>query len=458
MKKSLWVFIAACVMRRLGRHRFRPDHYSVVTVLPDGTVVLRGPSGVRSYQVPPGTMFTADGKANAPWPSCRPGMKVTGTESGLASWHGTDVMVHEELNAEVVAKAGNSMMIRGSKGVEKYTWKEASDITIVKDGKVVDASAINVGDRITGMVVEKSTRSSEAGRGGGGSGPGPRSDEEGGARTGADCRSGSRSGSGCRLRLPNPLRRKSSRRRPASFRSWASRVCLRSAPALVSRRFARTARSKLRNPESLCARREAGAFLFSAGRPCPRKGAPAMKKTWISLLALTLAVGLSAACKKAEMSDAGKDATEAAKDAGQAAKEAGEEAAEAAKEGAAAASDAAKDAGAATADAAKDAGKAVGDAAKDAGDATADAAKKTADATADAARRRPKTSRRPSPPSTEISPSCPCRRMRVRRLFFDFRYSCAPCRAPRSSARSAPRRARPRRSRAWWTPEWTSRG
>ena len=84
-------------------------------------------------------------------------MKVTGLESGIASWHGTDVMVHEELNAEVVAKAGNSMMIRGAKGVEKYEWTDASDITIVKDGKVVDASAINVGDRITGMVVQKST-------------------------------------------------------------------------------------------------------------------------------------------------------------------------------------------------------------------------------------------------------------------------------------------------------------
>ena len=156
MKKSLWVFIAACVMVASAGIASAQATYSVVTVLPDGTVVLRGPSGVRSYQVPAGTMFTADGKANTPVAELRPGMKVTGLESGIASWHGTDVMVHEELNAEVVAKAGNSMMIRGSKGVEKYTWTDASDITIVKDGKVVDASAINVGDRITGMVVEKS--------------------------------------------------------------------------------------------------------------------------------------------------------------------------------------------------------------------------------------------------------------------------------------------------------------
>jgi LPXTG-motif cell wall-anchored protein len=156
VKKSLWVFIAACVMLASAGIA-SAQAYSVVTVLPDGTVVLRGPSGVRSYQVPAGTMFTADGKANVGVADLKPGMKVTGMESGLASWHGTDVMVHQELNAEVKAKAGNSMIIRGAKGVEKYAWTDASDITIVKDGKVVDASAINVGDRITGMIVQKST-------------------------------------------------------------------------------------------------------------------------------------------------------------------------------------------------------------------------------------------------------------------------------------------------------------
>ena len=155
MKKSLWVFLAACVMLASAGIASAQASYSVVAVMPDGTVVLRGPSGVRSYQVPAGTMFTADGKADVAVADLRPGMKVTGMESNLANWHGSDVMVHEELNAEVVAKAGNSMMIRGSKGVEKYTWKDASEITIVKDGKVVDASAINVGDRITGMVVQK---------------------------------------------------------------------------------------------------------------------------------------------------------------------------------------------------------------------------------------------------------------------------------------------------------------
>ena len=158
MKKSrsLLVFVAACVMLASAGIAAAQAAYTVVAVLPDGTVVMRGTAGVRSYQVPAGTMFNADGKAGTAVADLKPGMKVTGLESGIANWKTTDVMVHEELNAEVVAKAGNSMMIKGAKGVNKYEWSAASDITIVKDGKVVDASAINVGDRITGMVIQKS--------------------------------------------------------------------------------------------------------------------------------------------------------------------------------------------------------------------------------------------------------------------------------------------------------------
>ena len=137
----------------------------------------------------------------------------------------TDVMVHQELNAKVMAIAGNSLLIRGSKGVEKYEWTDASDITIVKDGKVVDASSIHVGDRITGMIVQKAAPRMTHGAGrrrpearlrprpplqeGG---PGPRSDRRPG--------SGRSSGSG-KPRLP--LRRRSSRRPRAKCRGGSPR-------------------------------------------------------------------------------------------------------------------------------------------------------------------------------------------------------------------------------------------
>jgi hypothetical protein len=151
--RTVLAVLAACIM--LSVAGIASAQYTVVAVMPDGTLVLKGPTGTKSYSVPAGTMFTADGKANVAAADLKPGMSLSGMESGITSWKATDVMVHEELNAKVMAVAGNSLLIRGSKGVEKYEWQDASDITIVKDGKVVDASAIHVGDRITGMIVQK---------------------------------------------------------------------------------------------------------------------------------------------------------------------------------------------------------------------------------------------------------------------------------------------------------------
>ena len=158
--RSVFVLLAAVLM--LSFAGVAAAQYSVVAVMPDGTVVLKGPSGVKSYAVPAGTTFNADGKAGVAVADLKPGMTVSGVESGITSWKSTDVMVHQELNAEVTAIAGNSLLIKGSKGVEKYTWQDASDITIVKDGKVVDASAIHVGDRITGMIVQKAAPGAKA--------------------------------------------------------------------------------------------------------------------------------------------------------------------------------------------------------------------------------------------------------------------------------------------------------
>jgi len=162
---SRWrsILVACAAVGMLCMAGVATAQYTVVAVMPDGAAILRGPDGkVRSYQVPAGTAFTADGKAGVTVADLKPGMKVSGIESGVKSWSATDVMVHQELNAKVVAAAGNSLLIRGSKGAERYEWQNASDITIVKDGQVVDASSIHVGDRITGMIVQKAGPTSTA--------------------------------------------------------------------------------------------------------------------------------------------------------------------------------------------------------------------------------------------------------------------------------------------------------
>jgi LPXTG-motif cell wall-anchored protein len=155
MTKSRFFMVALAACALLAVAGVASAQYTVVAVMPDNTVVLKGPTGTKSYQVPAGTTFNANGNANTAIADLKPGMTITGQESGIASWKATDVMVHQELNAKVMAVAGNSLLIRGAKGVEKYEWQDASDITIVKDGKVVDASAIHVGDHITGMIVQK---------------------------------------------------------------------------------------------------------------------------------------------------------------------------------------------------------------------------------------------------------------------------------------------------------------
>lgn len=162
MTKSRLFMVALAACALLAIAGVASAQYTVVAVMPDGAVILKGPQGTRSYQVPAGTVFNADGKSGVAVADLKPGMTVTGLESGIANWKATDVMVHQELKAKVMAVAGNSMLIRGTKGVEKYEWTDASDITIVKDGKVVDASSIHVGDRITGMIVQKAGPGSKA--------------------------------------------------------------------------------------------------------------------------------------------------------------------------------------------------------------------------------------------------------------------------------------------------------
>jgi hypothetical protein len=154
--KSRWstAFLAAVLtVLAAGFASAQDESYTVVAVTPDG-IVLKGPTGTAIYDVPAGTMFNADGNTVA-LADLKPGMKVTGKSSAIGSWGTTKVMVNQALNAEVVAVTGNSILIRGPKGVNKYEWKDASDFRIMKDGVQIDPSSLKVGDRITGMIVAK---------------------------------------------------------------------------------------------------------------------------------------------------------------------------------------------------------------------------------------------------------------------------------------------------------------
>ena len=60
--RSVFVLLAAVLM--LSFAGVAAAQYTVVAVMPDGTLVLKGPTGTKSYSVPAGTMFNANGQAN----------------------------------------------------------------------------------------------------------------------------------------------------------------------------------------------------------------------------------------------------------------------------------------------------------------------------------------------------------------------------------------------------------
>ena len=96
--RTVLAVLAACIM--LSVAGIAAAQYSVVAVMPDGTLVLKGPTGTKSYSVPAGTTFNANGQANVGVADLKPGMTITGQESGLASWKSTDVMVHQDKRIE----------------------------------------------------------------------------------------------------------------------------------------------------------------------------------------------------------------------------------------------------------------------------------------------------------------------------------------------------------------------
>jgi LPXTG-motif cell wall-anchored protein len=161
--RSRWLLVVLIACFMLSSARFvaaQGSGYSIVAVMPDGGVVIRGPNGTHLYNVPAGTTFSVDGKPTSV-ADLRPGNQISGDLSGISSWHGTTVLVNEELNARIAAMAGNSMLITGARGTRAYQWKEANDIHILKEGKEIDPLTLKVGDVITGMIVTKAAPSTQ---------------------------------------------------------------------------------------------------------------------------------------------------------------------------------------------------------------------------------------------------------------------------------------------------------
>ena len=124
-----------------------------VVAVAGNTLIIKTREGVyKQYEVPDGFKFTLDGK-QVGVAELKPGMRLTATITTTKEV--IPVSVTEERNAEVVAVAGNSLLLKGPKGVRKYTWEQASDYKIVRDGQTITAADLKVGDRVTGLMITK---------------------------------------------------------------------------------------------------------------------------------------------------------------------------------------------------------------------------------------------------------------------------------------------------------------
>jgi hypothetical protein len=125
--------------------------FQVVSV--DGNrVVVREQQGTHEYTVPEDFRFTVDGKRVSVH-ELKPGMKGTATITTTTTT--TPVTVTEVRNAEVFKVVGNSIVVRGPKGLQMYSEGDVQKrgVKIFMDGKPVAFSDLREGNRLTATIV-----------------------------------------------------------------------------------------------------------------------------------------------------------------------------------------------------------------------------------------------------------------------------------------------------------------
>jgi LPXTG-motif cell wall-anchored protein len=127
--------------------------FEIISV--DGNkVVARTDRGIREVTLPADFKVNVDGK-DVGVADLKPGMK--GTAMVATTTTSTPVTVTEVRNADVMAVAGNSVIVKGQNGLKKYTLDDVNDknITIMKDGKNVNISDLRVGDKLTATIITR---------------------------------------------------------------------------------------------------------------------------------------------------------------------------------------------------------------------------------------------------------------------------------------------------------------
>jgi hypothetical protein len=125
--------------------------FEIVSV--DGNrVVVRGDQGAQEVTVSDDFRLTVNGKA-VTVKELKPGMKGTATITTTTT--STPVHVTEVRNGEVMQKVGNSIIVRGEKGIQMFTEGDVTKrgIRIIRDGRPINFVDLRQGDRLTATIV-----------------------------------------------------------------------------------------------------------------------------------------------------------------------------------------------------------------------------------------------------------------------------------------------------------------
>jgi LPXTG-motif cell wall-anchored protein len=147
------VLLSSSAMAQESKTTTRAVPFEIIAV--DGNkVVARTDRGTREVTVPPDFKINMDGK-DIGVADLKPGMK--GTAMVATTTTSTPVTVTEIRNGQVVAVAGNSILVNENGTTKRYTVGDVRDrnATIYRDGQRVDLHQLRVGDMLTATIITR---------------------------------------------------------------------------------------------------------------------------------------------------------------------------------------------------------------------------------------------------------------------------------------------------------------